>query len=342
MNSEQRVRFGLVGAGRISQAYIPAFADSENACLVAVADVRHEAAQALAEPVGAECYASYQELAEHPDLDAIVICTPPATHPEIALYTLEREIHVLCEKPVSIDPADARQLAEAAEKHGVKFTMASKFRFVPDVVRAKSIIESGLLGQIVLFENIFTAPTDMVDRWNSSPTVSGGGVLIDNGTHSVDIMNYLVGKPVQILAVEGDPVQRLSVEETVHVLARTTSGVLGSIQLSWSLDVKADDYIRVHGSEGTLRVGWKGAAYQQFGKAEWVTFGKGYDKTVAFRNQIDNFARAVRDGEDLRVPPADAVASTEVIAAAYRSLRKNSWESVPVNGLRKVDATSAA
>jgi len=342
MDPNRKVKFGLIGAGRISQAYIPAFADSETACLVAVADVRPEAAEALAEPVGADCYGSYEELVEHPDLDAVVICTPPITHPEIALAALERELHVLCEKPVSIDPADARQVAAAAEEQGVKFTMASKFRFVPDVVRAKSIIESGLLGQIVLFENIFTAPTDMVDRWNSNPTVSGGGVLIDNGTHSVDIMNYLVGQPIQILAVEGDPVQRLPVEETVHVLARTTSGVLGSIQLSWSLDVKADDYIRVHGSEGTLRVGWKSSAYQQFGKADWASFGKGYDKTVAFRNQIDNFAGAVRDGEELRVPSADAVASTEVIATAYQSLRKNAWESVPVNGLRQVDTTSAA
>ena len=331
---ESKVKFGLVGAGRISQAYVQAFPQSDCAELVAVADVRLEAAEALAEPLGARAYASFQELADHPGLQAAIICTPPVTHPEISAHFLARHIHVLCEKPLSIDPADAARLIDTAKQNSVQFTMASKFRFVPDVIRAKSIVESGALGQIVLFENIFAAPVDMTGRWNSDPSISGGGVLIDNGTHSVDIMNYLVGKPAEVMAVEGDRLQGLDIDETVHLLARTERGTLGSVQLSWSLDVKAEDYIRVHGSEGTLRVGWKTSGYQQLGKPDWVSFGTGYDKTTAFRNQIDNFARAVRDGEALLVPPAAALASVEVIAAAYESMRQSAWVSVTTHSAK--------
>src|SRR5881397_1742172 len=132
------VRFALVGAGGIAQTYAQVFEDHSAARLVAVADVRLAAAQALAERFSCPSFSSYQELLESaPGFEAVIVCTPPITHEEIACAFLRRRIHVLCEKPFALDSASARRMIDTARAHGVKITMASKFRYVNDVIRAK-------------------------------------------------------------------------------------------------------------------------------------------------------------------------------------------------------------
>src|ERR1043165_5844358 len=123
-----KLKFGLVGAGGIAQAYAQAFNESKCCDLIAVADVRPEAAVALAEIVSGKPYDSYKALADL-ELDAVIVATPPSTHPEIACFFMERGLPVLCEKPLTTNVADAEKMIAAAEKAGVLFTMASKFRY---------------------------------------------------------------------------------------------------------------------------------------------------------------------------------------------------------------------
>lgn len=333
---KDKLKFGLVGAGSIAQAYAQAFETSDTACLVAVADVRSNAARALAEGLGCRSYDSYQELADaETALSGVVICTPPVTHPEISTHFLRRKVHVLCEKPLSIDVASARMMLDVAMENGVTLTMATKFRYVEDVVRAKSIVASGILGEIVLFENAFTSRVDMSSRWNSNPAISGGGVLIDNGTHSVDLMRYFLGPLADVQVVEGKRSQGLAVEETVHIFVRSTRGVMGAIDLSWSINKELDSFINIYGSRGTVSVGWKESKYRQSSSRDWIVFGKGYDKVEAFRNQIDNFSRAIVGEESLLVTPEDALASVEVVEAAYTALRENRWTTVNGEGVER-------
>jgi predicted dehydrogenase len=323
-----KLRFGMIGAGGIAQAYAQAFENCESARIVAVADVRADAAKALAERLECQSYESYQALANRSKLDGVIICTPPVTHPEISLYFLERKVHVLCEKPLSLEVRSARRMLEAARKAGVKLTMGSKFRYVDDVIRAKSIVMSGILGEIILFENAFTSRVDMSSRWNSDPRISGGGVLIDNGSHSVDLMRYFLGPIADVQVVEGKRVQGLAVEDTVRIFVRSVKGVLGSIDLSWSINKELDGYINIYGSHGTICVGWKESKYRQSSSRDWVVFGKGYDKVQAFRSQIQNFAKAILGQEMLLITAEDALASVEVIEAAYNALHQEHWTTV--------------
>ena len=329
MISQAKMRFGLIGAGAIAQTYAQAFAQSQTAELVGVADARVEAAEALAERMKCPSFASHRELFDATDCQAVVVCTPPNTHPEICTWLLEQEVNVLCEKPLAIDLERAREMLAAAERSSALLTMASKFRYVDAVVQAKSIISSGLIGDIVLFENAFTSRVDMANRWNADPLTSGGGVLIDNGTHSVDIMRYFLGPLVEIQAIEGRRVQDIPVEDTVRIFVRSASGVMGSIDLSWSLNKELPYYLSIYGSNGTLHVGWKEAKYRRTGDQEWTPFAGGYDKLQAFGAQIDNFVRAVRREEPPLIGLVDALASVEVIEAAYDAMWRAAWVNVP-------------
>lgn len=341
---KEKIKFALVGAGGIAQAYAQAFERCESAQLVAVADVHEDAAGALAAKLNCRSYSSYKMMADDAEFDAVIICTPPNTHPEISLFFVERRIHVLCEKPLSIDVESARVMLEAADRCGVYLTMASKFRYVEDVVRAHQLVTSGVLGEIILFENAFTSRVEMSSRWNSNPEISGGGVLIDNGTHSVDLMRYFLGPLAEVQVVEGKRSQELSVEETVHIFVRSCGGVMGNIDLSWSINKEQENYLSLYGSKGTVKVGWKQSKYRLSSEQDWVLFGQGYDKVQAFRSQIENFSRAISGEERLLVTPLDALASVEVIEAAYAALRQSQWTTVngEVSGAREAMPTLVA
>ncbi len=322
-----KLKFGLVGAGGIAQAYAQAFNESTCCELAAVADVRPEAAAALAEIVAGKAYDDYRQLAEA-ELDAVIIATPPATHADIACYFLDKKIPVLCEKPLTTNVVDAERMIAAAEKAGVQFTMASKFRYCEDVIKAKGIIAGGALGEILQFENAFTAKVDMSSRWNSDEALSGGGVLIDNGTHSVDIIRYMLGAIDSVLVVDAGGSQGLAVDENVKMFAKTRDGVTASVDLTWGINKELPNFVSVYGTHGTLHIGWRESRYKTNSSPDWTVFGSGYDKVASFKGKIDNFARALRSKEELYITPEDALASVRVIEAAYRSMRQNLWQPV--------------
>lgn len=323
-----KLTFALIGTGGIAQTYAQAFRESGCCQLVAAADVNENSAKAFAEPFGAKTFSDYKNSAENAEFDAVIIATPPNTHLEIAEFFMNRGKHVLCEKPLCLTAAEAKKMLETAEKTDVVFTMATKFRYCEDVVKAKAIIASGILGEIVQFENAFTAKVDMSHRWNSNAEVSGGGVLIDNGTHSVDIIRYFLGAITEVLAVETGKTQYLAVDENVKMFAKTENNIAASVDLTWGINKELPNFISVYGTNGTLHIGWRESKYKLNSSPDWTIFGKGYDKVQAFKSKLENFRNAIANGEELLTKPADALASVEVIEAAYKSLNQNLWQKV--------------
>jgi len=324
------VRLALVGAGGIAQTHALAAARVEEITMVAVADVELAAATALAEQLGCVATDRVDTLADPATVDLVVLATPPATHADLACLFLRAGVSVLCEKPLATSYDDALRLAACAREGGAILTMASKYRFAADVVRARGLVASGVLGDPVRLENAFAARVDMAARWNSDPAVAGGGVLMDNGTHSVDIARFLLGPVREVLAVAGRQVQDLPVEDTCLLLLRHDSGALTSVELSWSTDRMTDRYLVVVGTQGTVEVGWQTSRFRTVGSPAPVEFGRGWDKVQALGDNLANVARALRGQEELVVGVEDALASVAVVEAAYRSLRSGSWQAARV------------
>ncbi len=329
MNPHKPLRMALIGAGAISQTHSTALKQTTLAKLVAVCDVNSKAAHSLAESHdNVSAYTSLEELIGRAAFDAAIVSTPPNSHPEICCELLERGIHVLCEKPLAINLELAQKMFHVSRASGAKLTMASKFRHVADVRAAKSMVDSGVIGEVVLLENMFTANVDMRSRWNCQPEISGGGVLIDNGTHSVDIMRYLLGPLAELQVIEGKRLQTPAVEDTVKIFVRSVEGVLGDIDLSWSINKGQPAYINLYGSEGTIMVGWKESKFRRAKDKDWTVFGNGYDKIQAFRDQLDNFVLGVHEIADFLLSPEDALASVNVIETAYEALRDSRWHAI--------------
>ncbi len=323
-----KFRVAVVGTGRIAQTHLQACRAVEEVVIAAVADTDAEVAHAAAEAHGCRAYPDHRELLAAEKLDAVMVCTPPATHHAIVLDCVRAGLSVLVEKPVAITTAEVREMRQAADKAGRVLMMASKFRYTPDMISARALIRAGILGTPVFFENTFASWLDVTKRWNADPKLSGGGVLIDNGTHSIDIARYLLGPITEVMAWEGRKVQTIPVEDTAHISLRAGDGVTGTIDLSWSVQKDRESYVDVYGTEGMLSIGWRTSRYRQNRATSWVSFGKGYDKLASFSGQLRNFIGCCRGGEAPLITGDDAVASVCAIEAAYASVAAGAWRPV--------------
>lgn len=335
------IRFGLVGAGGIARAYVEALAATPDVRLVAVSDTRPEAAAALASTCSAEVFRSHDELADRGGCEAVIVCTPPRFHAGITLDLLGRGIAVLCEKPLSISEEAARSMIDGAARVGVPLAMASKFRYVPALSAARQLILNGAIGELIQVENAFSGRIDMTGRWNSDPWVSGGGVIIDNGTHSADIIRFLAGHVHSVFAVEGRRIQSHEVEDSAHLVMRCMGGALATVDLSWSADRMLDWFVRLHGNEAVIEIGWRESRLRRAG-GTWTSFGGGYDKQLAFIRQLQEFCRVLRGQPALLVQGEEALHSVAVVQGAYRSIASGSWADLhPIENLSMTPTTPA-
>ena len=116
--------------------------------------------------------------------------------------------------------------------------------------------------------------------------------------------------------------------KTSKCWAKTNGGITASVDLTWGINKELPNFISIYGTNGTLHIGWRESKYKLNSSPDWTVFGTGYDKVQAFRSKIENFAGAIRGEEELLITPEDALASVEVIEAAYKSLNQNLWQKV--------------
>jgi 1,5-anhydro-D-fructose reductase (1,5-anhydro-D-mannitol-forming) len=209
---------------------------------------------AKAEPYGVRSWIDLTSALAECDAAAVYIATPVFMHAAQTIEAFASGRHVLCEKPMALNYAEAAAMQRASEDACRTLGIAYYRRMYPKVDRARSLIEAGAIGRPVFAEatsHDWFNPLGTVREWLADPKQSGGGPLRDIASHRIDLMNYLFGKPIRATGHLSTLVQPLPVEDNATVIIEYESGVRGLVDVRWHSRVVRDEF-RVRGTEGEI------------------------------------------------------------------------------------------
>jgi len=334
------VRIGIIGTGGIARnRHIPSFKAQPDVDIVAAADV---VADSLNE-VGAKfaipnLYSDYRDMIAKESLDGVVICTPNKYHAPAAIDALNAGVHVLCEKPMALDPAEGRAMLAAAKANQKVLTVGFHYRHRPQVQAAKQVITNGELGHIYMVR-VNALRRRGIPSWGSfvHKHIQGGGAMIDFGVHTLDSALYLLGnpKPIEVMGSISQHLgtkpnvnpwgqwnyQEFTVEDQVAAFVRFDTGAMLMLECSWALNVpETKETISLSGTEAGLDVFPLKVNKAQYGmlthwEPDWMP-NDGVEPGLA---QAADFVQAIKTGTSPNVTAEQALQVTELVDAIYRS-----------------------
>jgi perosamine synthetase len=317
---DKRLRIGIVGCGQMGQWHLEAFKQDPRIAVTSFADTDFDKAQEFAKNNGGDAYHSHGEMIAHKKLDGVSICTIPSTHKELTLDFLNAGINVLCEKPLAISGAEAALMVKSAEDKQLLVLPAFKFRFFEEVLAAKELIERGSLGRILSFRLMFGGSLDAAGKWFAMKDLSGGGVVIDNASHAVDLVRYLFGE-ISSVQAEISTYQKIDVEDTAHISLLLKKGFSGTVDLSWNLSVPSKNYLEIYGEDGTILLDHEGLTYKFKTWANWKRIQNKRNSKEAFAEQTKHFADAILNKKPTIVTNSDGLESQIIIDQIYDSAK---------------------
>jgi predicted dehydrogenase len=250
----ENVRFGIIGCGVIAAVHITALAEIAHAEFYGVFDHSPERREAFAAKYGVRAYASYAAMLADPAIDAVIICTPSGLHADQAVQALREGKHVVLEKPMALSIADCEKLCREAELSRCVLTVISQHRFREDVQTVKRLIDEGAFGKLVmcdLYMKYWRDPSYYASgAWRGTWQMDGGGALMNQGIHGVDLMRYMVGDAKLLRGRAKTLVHDIEVEDTAAALLEFDCGALGVIEASTSAYPGFSRRIEIHGSKG--------------------------------------------------------------------------------------------
>jgi 1,5-anhydro-D-fructose reductase (1,5-anhydro-D-mannitol-forming) len=246
----ENINWVVAGVGDIARRrVIPAIQAERRSTLYGL--VTRNAAKAEDYP-GAKTWPTVEEAIEDSAVDAVYIALPVAMHAHSAIAALRTGKHVLCEKPMAMNDAEAGRMVAEAEASGRIFGVSYYRRLYPKLLRARQLIAQGAIGQPVLVEaNCHSWVPDAERGWLCDPALAGGGPLYDIASHRIDAMNFLFGKPERALGLLSNAVHSIQVEDSATALLRYAGGVHGVVDVRWNSRVSRDQF-RVVGVEGEI------------------------------------------------------------------------------------------
>lgn len=351
----ERIRFGVLGCGVIGPHHAQAIAGlPDEAALVAVADQHADRAEKLAQQHGVTAYSSLQDLLGHGELDAVCICTPSGQHAPDAAAVLNAGKHVIVEKPVDITLEAIDGLLAARRSTAQKVAVISQHRFDTASRIVWDAIEQGRFGRLTVgaAQVRWWRTQAYYDggAWRGTWELDGGGALMNQAIHTIDLLQWLMGPVAQVSAYTATLAhERIEVEDTAVATVRFANGALGIIEGTTAAYPGLTARLEVHGSRGSAIIDKDELVYfhSASGDEEGRTYGaSGADNqaaallsqyppdpvgtaagadpaslSMAHRKQIRDFIAAIRDDREPLVNIEEGRKPVALIRAIYESAR---------------------
>jgi 1,5-anhydro-D-fructose reductase (1,5-anhydro-D-mannitol-forming) len=306
----------VIGVGDIStKRVLPAILAQPRSQLVGI--VTRDPAKA--EPYGVRAWTELAAALAESGANAVFVATPVFLHAPQTIASLRAGKHVLCEKPMAMHYAEACTMQQAAEETGRTLGIAYYRRMYPKVNRAKELMAAGAIGRPVVAEatshDWFHVETGF-RGWLADPKCAGGGPLYDIGSHRIDLMNYLFGRPVRATGQLSTLVHPTKVEDNATVLVEYESGVRAVVDVRWHSQVPRDEF-RIRGTEGEIELTPLNGPS--------LVYPGGQEHLPAHENLhypcVSNFVNAVLDNDPLRSTGASAILTDWVTEQVVRGTR---------------------
>ena len=250
------IHIGILGAGSISDTHARAAQAIPGVEIAAVYGRNVAKAQRLAELYGGVAFDSLERFLEHRPMDLVAIGSPSALHAEQGIAAAERGLHVLVEKPLDINTARADALIAATDRAGVKLGVFFQDRLKPDVVKMKAMVDAGVAGRPILASGRvkWYRPPEYYggSRWRGTFALDGGGALINQAIHTLDVLLHLWGPIVSVDARAGTQLHKIEVEDTVVATLQFENGALGVFEASTAVFPGYARRVELTGANGTL------------------------------------------------------------------------------------------
>lgn len=337
-----RIRLGIIGYGNMGSAHAACLAEGriDGVRLTAVCDIDAERLKAAQRHPGIACYEHIDALLDSGEVDAVIVAVPHPLHAELAAKALRRGLHTLVEKPVDISVAKARMLNEAARESGRVFAIMFNQRTNPLFRRARELVQGGALGELKRTTWIITnwyRTQHYYDSgaWRATWAGEGGGVLLNQAPHNLDLWQWICGMPVEVTAwCREARYHRIEVEDDATLLVRYSNGAMGQFITTTGeypgtnrLEIVGDlgklvlengsmRWWRLHEPEPQVRFGAK-ESFANIGMDETEIVPEGPE--TAHAGILQNFANAILRGEALISPGEDGVKELTLSNAAYMS-----------------------
>ena len=252
----QEFKFAIWGCGMISKIHADAIEQIDGATLCGAFDLNEEAKNNFCEKYNAKAYASAEEMIESDEIDAVCVCLPSGLHYDAAMACIKNKKHVIVEKPMALKIDQAEDIIKASEEQGVFVMVISQLRYTDAMKQVKRIIDSGKLGTITLGNAVMqywrSPEYYQSSNWRGTWAMDGGGALMNQGIHGVDLLQYLMGKVVSVSAYAKTLVHDIETEDTLVAVLEYENGAVGTIQATTSVNPGYERRIEICGSKGSI------------------------------------------------------------------------------------------
>lgn len=249
-------QIGILGGGNISETHARAASEIEGVELAAVYGTNREKTARLGQLYGGAVYGSLPSFLEHAPMDLVIIGSPSGLHAEHGMAAARHGLHVLVEKPIDVTTERADELISECRRAGVKLGVCFQDRVAPDIVRLKQLIDGGRLGKPILVSGRvrWYRPPEYYSgpRWRGTWALDGGGALMNQGVHTVDLLLWLMGDVQHVSAKAITALHKIEVEDTVVATLEFANGALGTLEAGTSIYPGYQRRVELTGSEGTI------------------------------------------------------------------------------------------